>query len=104
MTMQQNPWLDALEEQANWRTGYFGFQSQFGNSPNQKKYYQNQFQKIQDEFMGKQAQQVLGGGAPNLGFVDFLKNYNWNQNYQGLPPQERGQDNARFNPFTRWNI
>lgn len=102
-------WLDFLEEQPNWRTAYFGYQPQFGRSPNQKQYFQNQFADVQNKFMGLQGQQIMGGGVPDLSFVDFLSQYfapqgGAAQEWGSMSPGQRGQTSGRFAPQTRWMV
>lgn len=99
-------WQDFLEAQKGWRTAYFGYQPQFGRSPNEKKYFQNQFADVQDRFMGQQARQIMGGGIPDLTFGGFLSDYfkpqgGAAQEWGAMSPQQRGVDFTRFSPRTR---
>ena len=82
-------------------SAYFSQQNQW-KSPNVKKYFQGQFSNIQNQYMGQLGQMIQGGQAPSLEFTDFLSQFPWQQKFQELSPQERGQDTSRFNPFTRW--
>ena len=92
-------WQGFLEEKPE--AAYFGYQNQW-QSPSQKKYFQSQFANIQNKYMGQLGQQIYGGGAPTMNFTDFLANLPWQQQFQGLTPQQKGADSGRFNPFTRW--
>lgn len=98
----KNPFLDYLEDRPE--AGYFSFQDQW-KTPNQKKYFQSQFSNIQNQYMGQLGQWVKAGsqGDPQK-FSDFLGGMDWGQQFNQQTPQERGQDNSRFNPFTRWNV
>ena len=107
---------------SNWKTGpwsgfvlddpetaYYGFQNQFGKSPNQKKYFQNQFANIQNQFMGKQAQQVMGGQEPTEMFVDYLAKFfapqgGAAQAWGSMSPGQKGMDFGRYAPPTRWRM
>ena len=97
-----NPFMDFLEEQQ--RPAYFAYQDQW-RTPNQKKYYQNQFSEIQDQYLGKLGQQVMGGGLPTMKFADFLKGFDWQQDYGGLTPQQRPQGGGgQLTPTARWVV
>lgn len=93
-----NPFLAYLEEEP--KAGYFAYQNQW-RTPNQKKYFQNQFAEIQNQYMGRLGQQILGGGEPNLRFTDFLKQYPWMQEFAKLPPSQRGENRSLYNPRTQ---
>ena len=87
----------------NPSAAYFSNAGQW-KTPNQKKYFQSQFSNIQDQYMGKLGQMVQGGGAPSLEFTDFLKNFNWGQNFQQNAPQSMTQNSSQFNPWARWMV
>jgi len=105
MTMQQfetNPFLAFLED--NQRAAFFGEQERFGgarNAPSQKRFFQGQFQNIQNEFLGKLAQQIRQGQTPNLRFTDFVGGLDFTQRFASLPPSFRGDFPSQFNPPTR---
>lgn len=92
--------LDFLEEEP--RTAFFSFQDQFGKAPAQQRYFQGQFQNIQNEFLGQLGQQIRGGGLPTLRFADFLSQFPFTQRYAQLSPFQRGERSAIFNPRTRF--
>ena len=94
-------WLDFLEDKPE--AGYFSYQNQW-RTPNQKKYYQNQFQEIQNEYLGRLGQQLRSGGAPTEKFTDFLGQFPWTLRFMQLPPSMRGDNPSLFNPRTTWNI
>ena len=96
---RDNPFLAFLEEEP--RAAYFGFQNLFGKTPARKNYYQNQFQRIYDEYLGTLGQQALGGQAPTTKFVDFMRAFPFTERYAQLPPSMRGEFPGRFNPLTR---
>ena len=98
-------WQGFLEE--NPQAAYFGYQPQFGRSPNQKKWFQNQFSEVQNRYMGQLGQQIMGGGAPTLNFTDFLSQWfapqgGAAQEWAGLSPSQRGMNQGRYAPPTRW--
>ncbi len=95
-----NPFLGYLED--NPEADYYSYQNQW-SSPNMKKYFQGQFGNIQKQYGGQLAQWVKAGSVgQNPKESDFLQQFPWLQNFQGLTPQEKGVDYGRFNPFTRW--
>ena len=94
-----NPFAGYFEAQPE--AGYYSYQNQW-TSPNMKKYFQGQFGNIQNQYLGQLGQIVRGGQAPTLKIMDFLSQIPWQQQFQGLTPQEKGVDYSRFNPFSRW--
>ena len=95
-----NPFSDILESEP--RAGYFAYQNQVGSSPNQKKWFQNAFSQVQDQYLGQLGQQLGGNQLPTLRFADFLKNYDFQGQYNQLTPTQQGRQTSDFNPFTRW--
>ena len=103
----QTPFLDMLE--AEPRSAFFSFQNQFGQSPNQRRYFQNQFQDIHNQFLGQLGTQIRGGELPTLSpeqhaqrFTSFLENFPFTERFAALPPQQRGVFPSQFNPRTRF--
>ncbi len=82
------------------QAAYYAYQPQWGGT-RQQKYYQGQFANVQNEYLGKLGQQILGGGAPTLNFTDFLSQVPWTQRYAQMPPSMRGFSASQFNPYTR---
>jgi len=102
-------WLKQLEyEGAPQRAAYFGYQNQ-QRSPNQKRFFQNQFANVQNQYLGRLGQQIMGGGEPNLNFTDFLQQYfapqgGAAQAWGSMSPGQRGFDFGRYAPPTRWRV
>ena len=94
--MPNDLWSGYLND--NPQAAYFSYQDQW-QTPNLKKHFQSQFGNIQDQYMGQLGQMVKGGGAPSLEFNDFLKNFNWGQEFGRQQPQ---QDTSRLSPWTHW--
>ena len=91
-------YMAQLEKEPEY--AYFGQQNQW-KTPNMRRYFQGQYSNIQNQYMGQLGQQVLGGGAPDMKFTDFLSRFPFQQQFQ-----ESGagrQETSRFNPFTRWS-
>ena len=94
-------WQSFLEDKPE--AAYFGYQNQW-KSPNQKDYFKSQFSNIQNQYMGQLGQQIYSGGAPTQNWADFLKEHDWQQQFQGLTPQEKGTNYSRYNPFSKWLV
>ena len=119
-----NPFGDWLAESP--QATYFGYQDQWGQRPQpgrgfqgqtaqnqgQKRYYQNQFQNIHNQWLGEQARLMTQGQQSGTGYYDalgtppsfsqFLETMPWTQRYAALPPALRGAGTSQFNPQTRW--
>ena len=94
------PAFDFLEEEP--RLAYYGQQGRFGRSPNQRRYFQDAFQNIFNQYLGQLGQQIQGGGQPNLQFTDFIRDFDFNQSFANLDPGERGFFPSRIAPRTRF--
>ena len=94
-----NP-LDVLEESP--RSAFFSFQDQFGSSPNQRKFFQDQFNQFHNEFLGTLGQTIRSGQVPSQRFTDFLGNVNFDQRFAQQAPSQRGAFTSRFAPSTRF--
>jgi hypothetical protein len=99
-----SPWSDWLEEdKAGQRAAYFSFGPQFGQAPSQRRYYENSFDRIQNEYLGALGQQARSGEAPSLRFGDFLEDFPFTQRYLSQPPSQRGGNfSSRYTPRTRF--
>lgn len=69
-----SPFYDAFEtDPTARRANFFG---RIGAKPrNQQRYFREQFEDVQDRYLGALGQLVLGGQSPTLGFSDYLTNY-----------------------------
>ncbi len=105
-----NYFYDFMEtDPAGQRSNYFSFQDKFGKAPNQKKWFEDQFQNVQNRYMGQLGQTVRGGGNPTQAFSGFLDNYfaqggGADQDWAGMSPSQRGVQDSRFAPSVRWNV
>ena len=100
-------WSDTLGEMPE--AVYWGFEPQFGRSPNQKRFFQNQFANVQNRFMGLGARQMMGGETPTQTFPDFLTQYfapggGAARQWGGMSPGQRGMNFRQFAPPTRWTL
>jgi hypothetical protein len=86
------------------RAAFFSFQNQFGQSPNQRKFFQNQFSNIQNEFLGVLGQQLQQGMLPQQSFSDFLGDFPFTQRFASLAPSMRGAQTNRFSPRTMFDF
>jgi hypothetical protein len=80
------------------RAAFFSFQNQFGRSPNQRRFFQNQFSNIQNEFLGQLGRQLRQGMIPQKSFTNFLGDFPFTQRFASLPPSQRGAQTGRFAP------
>jgi hypothetical protein len=99
--LRENPWQWWLEESplAAWgtfrpRTGSRGFTN----------YWKGKQSDVWGDYQGALGQQVLGGGEPNINWLDYLNNYQFSDRFKSLPPGERGESNRAFAPQVRWNF
>ena len=65
---------DFLETQPQSVYQSFVTDPQAGMTANMKRYYQNQFNQIQNEYIGKLAREMRQGKLPTQSFQDFLGN------------------------------
>jgi hypothetical protein len=76
------------------------------SSPTQRQFFQNQFQPTMNEFLGQLGGQVLGGQAPTVSWVDFLKGSPTDNPFtrmRGLSPGMRGMGRqSTFAPRSRF--
>jgi len=101
-----NPWIDFLdfEPSAAYYSSPSGWTAPgaFGKStPGARRYYQNQFQNVYNEFLGTMGTQVREGGRPTMRFGEFLENIPWAERYAALTPEMAGRTTRRFSPGTR---
>lgn len=97
------PFTDLLNEDP--RLGYQSYLPQFNLSQNQKKFFQNNYQDIFNEYLGALGQQIRQGQSPNLKFTDYLSQTPFTERYSSLSPEQRGEtQQGRFSPRTRWFI
>ena len=64
-------------------------------------YWRSQYGRVYGDYMGGLGKQALAGVAPTQTFADYLSRFNWQNEWQALAPQQRGE--AGRAP-TRWNI
>lgn len=103
MTMQpfENPFLDFLGEDEIGRRASFFSRPGTRGTPTRSRFFENQFDTIQNQFLGQLGAQIRGGEAPTLTFEKFLGDFNFNREFLAAPPAFRGQFPSRFAPRTR---
>lgn len=113
-------WRDWLEEDPlGQRAAYFSFSPQFGQSPVQRRYYENAFPRIRDEWLGQLGRQARGGEVPTARFTDYLGAFKFPRSeslqtkggqmgewpgaeyYTAQPPGLRGTRMSQFAPRSR---
>ena len=96
-------WADFLEEPGlGMEAAFFSQAPRFGRSQTQKQFYEGQFRRFQNQFLGSLGQQILGGETPTKRFADFVQNIDFDREFRSLPPTQRGAGVSRFNPRTRF--
>ena len=99
-------WQDTLEQMPE--AAYFGYQNQ-SRTPNQKRWFQNQFANVQNLWKGIGARQMMGDNVPSQTFTDFLSQHfapqgGAAQQWGSMSPGQRGMNFGQFAPPTRWMV
>ena len=81
---------------------YFGRQAQFGRAPAQRRFFENEFSNIRNQFLGTLGSMALQGQEPIGSFSDYIGGIDFNQRFAALPPALRGASMGRFAPQTRF--
>lgn len=73
----ENPFWEGFEtDPLGQRANYFGrLASQPRKSPNQRKFFQGQFEEVQNRYLGQLGKMVQGGQNPTRTLNDFLQDY-----------------------------
>jgi hypothetical protein len=90
-------WLE--EDPLGRRGSFFSFINQ--KREPQRRYFQNQFQDIQNQFLGQLGQTIREGGVPEQTFGQFLVDFPFTERYQALPPAMRGALTTKYAPPVR---
>ena len=94
-----NPWKSFVYDDSE--QAYSTFRPQRGPRSFMD-YWRSRGSQVEDEYRGLIGQMALRGEAPNLEYGDFLRDYPWLSRWMDLAPNERGEDNRRFNPSMRY--
>ena len=72
-------------------------------TPNQRRFFENQYQNVFNDYLGNLGSQVRGGNAPTESFAQFTQNFPFSARYADLPPGQRvGSPMRTFAPRTRF--
>ena len=74
---------------------------EFGRSPRQKRYFQNAYSDIYQDWAGAQGAAIRMGQEP-ASWEDFLQTDPWTKRYSQLPQSSRGVLGLGANPRTRF--
>ena len=114
----QNAFSDFLEERPD--IAYYSFQDQLARTPAQRRFFENQFQNIQNRYLGQMGRQLRAGRLPTRRFTDFLTDYGsptmqggmdtgfdightpFQESYYRSSPSRRGMYPSQFAPRTRF--
>ena len=103
MTMQpfDNPLIDFLSDpDVGFRADFFSRPGARG-TPTRSRFFEDQFQTVQNQFLGQLGAQIRSGEAPTLTGTQFLDAFNFDDFFAGQPPAFRGSFPSRFNPRAR---
>ena len=89
-----------LEEEP--RLPYYSYANQQAKSPGQRRFFESDFSNFYNQYLGQLGTQLMGGQDPTLKFTDYLGQTPFTERFSSLPPQLRGENPSRYNPFTRW--
>ena len=71
--------------------------------PTKKKFYQQSFQEIYNEYLGKLGSMAREGETPDLRFTDYLSQAEpFKERFERQTPYQRGISNRAFAPSTRF--
>ena len=84
------------------QAGYFSLDQPYGKSPRQRRCFQNQYQDVQNEYIGQLGRQIRSGQLPTLQWTDFLEKFPFSERYAAMPPQYRGDFPRQFSSPTRF--
>lgn len=71
--------------------------------PSKKKFYQESFQDIYSDYLGKLGGMAREGETPDLRFTDYLSQQDpFTERYAKLSPYQRGVDTGYYAPKTRF--
>ena len=104
----RSPHESALQR-ASQGPGGFEARKYMGGSPNRSSYFQNAFQSVYDKYLGGLGQELMQGGDPfgegsdpEASWMNYLKNFNWREQYGAMSPQAKGMQTSRYAPFAQW--
>ena len=110
---RDNPFYDFYETDPEGRkANYFGqLSGQTGLSPNKRKWFESQFEEVQNKYLGHLGQLGQTGQTPTPAddLSPWLQNYfapqgGASQDWWGMSPQARGEQTTRFAPPAIWNF
>jgi len=105
-----NPFSNILEEmpQAAYYSSPTG-KSFASKSPKKQSFFENQFQKIYNSYLGALGSEVRESGLPTLRLQDYLETTNpytgtdlFTSRYQGMTPTQKGDYSSYIAPKTRF--
>lgn len=100
---RDNPFFEGFEtDPEGRRANYFGrLQAQPRKSPNQQKFFEGQFEEIQNRYLGQLGRMVHSGQAPTKTLDDFLQEYfapGGGGDYDWMQQGQRRAGGVRYNP------
>lgn len=83
------------------RLSYYGLQNLWGQTPGQRRFYQNAFDLLNQQYLGQLGRMIMQGQEPNLMPQDFFSQFNYPQFYQQQGGLRRP---ANLSPFARFRF
>jgi hypothetical protein len=100
-----NPFLSFLDEDPQgFRASFFNQPGVGGGTPAQSRFFQDEFQRSQNKFLGALASQIESGQAPTLTQREFLGNQDFNRLFRSQAPGRRGLFDRQFAPGARFSF
>ena len=113
MATNENPYVDFLSGKGDWggllleqmpeatyRSSPTGMD--FGQrSPSQQRFFQNAFQNVYSDYIGKVGSALRTGAKPTS-FNQYLETNPWTKRYSALPQAARGRTGGYSSPRTRF--
>ena len=95
------PFLDFLEETP--QAAYFGMPGRARQTPNQRRFFEQQFRNVHNQFLGALGRQITSGQQPTLRFAtDFLPGYDPQAAFLEQPFGVREATRGAFAPPIRY--
>ena len=92
--------------------GFFGDNPQWaysaqrpqGTSRAQSNYWDRNYSNIYGQYTGYLGGLMQQGQSPTTSFMDYLKGFDWEKDYQSQGPRARGFYPQYASPQMRWNV
>ena len=90
---------DVMEEIP--RLPFYSFVGEQARSPQQRRFFSNQFSDVYNQFLGALGTQARAGQMPSMRFTDFLQQKPFSERFTSQPPAFRGVFQSSLAPRAR---